>query len=495
MNPTTTERINHQQDNYVITEYALGKTLNRHHFHNVNEKIDVNKNEPIYSSYFLHSNELNDYYKSTKDDKDRNTLSGYVGRVLSNQLKIDIDEKENSLGEVRKLLKTWEAAFDLDPRYIRVNFSGSKGFHIRIPAVLFGGFEPSGNLPAIHKQIALELTKGVKIDESVYKTTGLFREVNSINDKSGLFAVPLSVDEVFNFNYDEIKELARNQRNVNYIDVDELLPVDPLVELKENAKVELPMVPQAIKLKKSFWTSADEGNRFETLTSAVGRLIRTNLSNEDIMQLGLMINDQHNPPKDEKIVRRQITDLLNKYGDVEGDFWKTKRKIDKNDRTKIEVSINLNNYIKFLNGEGFGKIYLDKFPLFIKTENKIIKETSVPQIKDYVMNYVQNIDSKENPYKEDLTNKLLGGVSTYFKETLLECIKTDELSLQKDTKDTAYIYFQNGYVTIRKDNDPVISPLSELESPIWESSIIKREVTILDLKKNANQSLNSFYEM
>ena len=388
MNSATIESHTDEIKKFTIKEYAIGDVYGRHHFHYINDTVDVYKNQQAYSSYFLHSQEIIDYYKKTFNREGKNTLEGYVGCVFADELKIDIDEKEKSLDEVRKLLKKWESSYDLDLRYVRVNFSGSKGFHIRIPSVLFDEFEPSVDLPSIHKQIAKELTFGVTIDEGVYYTVGLFREVNSVNNKSGLFAIPLTNDELFTLSYDEIKELARDQREVNYIDVSELMPVDALVELKENASKEKTDVPISDKPKDSIWDSAPEGERNVLLGKRLGRLVRSNLSNSDIMQLGLILNNQNDPPEDEKLVEKQIQNFLNKYGNIEGDFWKISRKYKDKKLYKIDVEINEKKYIDFLNSEGFAKIYLDKYPLFIKAENNIIKEYSTPMIKDHVMDYV-----------------------------------------------------------------------------------------------------------
>ena len=424
MDSVTSRKEINELNRFDTVEYAIGETAFRHKFKKLSESIDVVINKPVYRSYFLHSEEILEYYNSHYDDKGNKTLSDYVGCVLSEELKIDIDEKEDSLDQVRGLLKKWEAVYDLDLRHIRVNFSGSKGFHIRIPAELFGGFEPSEELPAIHKQIALDLTEGVKIDESVYKTTGLFREVNSINKKSGLFAVPLSINEVFTLSYDEIKQLAKAQREIEYLDADEMLQVDALEELKVRALPDPRPVTIKLRPGKNFWEPAEEGERFDKLTSAIGRLIRTNLSNDDILQLGLMVNNQYNPPKDEKIVKKQIRDLINKYGKLQGNFWVIERETDDKGKREVKVNIDLNQFINFLNAEGFAKIYLEKYPLFIRIIDNIIKEFSSPQIKDYVMSYVNQMDMRENPYRAELQNKLLNGVGKYFNESLLECVET-----------------------------------------------------------------------
>lgn len=489
MNSVTIRKEKNEINQYNIVEYAIGDTFNRHKFNKTDDNVNVDRGIPVYRSYFLHSGEIKDYFLSHKDEKGRNTLAGYVGCVLSDQLKIDIDEKDDSLDQVRKLLRYWEANYDLDLRHIRVNFSGSKGFHIRIPAELFGGFEPSEELPGIHKQIALDLTEGVKIDESVYKTTGLFREVNSINQKSGLFAVPLTVNELFSLDYDQIKDLAKNQRQVDYLEADEMIEVEALRELKDTAVADAGTSNTRINLKsrKGFWEPADEGERFDKLTSAVGRLIRTNLSNEDILQLGLIINNQYNPPKDKTIVSRQIQDLIKKYGNIEGEFWKISRGKLKNKTDKIEVEINEKRYIDFLNSEGFAKIYMDKYPFLIRVEGNIIKEYSTPMVKDYVFGYIGRIDPKVNPYTEHLQNKILSNINKYFNQGLLECVETKTLELQADEKDKAYLYYKNGFVTVEKNNPPVLTSFTELKSPIWESSIIQREIHLLQEKTQRSE--------
>ena len=492
MNSVTIRKEINELNRFDTVEYAIGETAFRHKFKKLSESIDVFINEPVYRSYFLHSEEILEYYNSHYDDKGNKTLSEYVGCVLSEELKIDIDEKEDSLDQVRGLLKKWEAVYELDLRHIRVNFSGSKGFHIRMPVELFGGFEPSEELPAMHKQIALDLTEGVKIDESVYKTTGLFREVNSINKKSGLFAIPLTVNELFLLDYDQIKDLAKNQKQVDYIEVNELLPIEEFMNLKvrggkENTSFQIPETQ-----KDSIWDSASEGDRNKKLGKRLGRLVKANLSNSDIMQLGLILNRQNSPPEDEELVEKQIQNFLNNYGNIEGEFWKISRNYRNKKLVKIDVEINEKRYIDFLNSQGFAKIYMDKYPFLIKVEGNIIKEYSTPMVKDHLLDYVDRIDPKENLYKEHLQNKILSGINKYFSEGLLECVETKALMLQKDEKDKSYLYYKNGFVTVEKDKLPVLTPLAELKSPIWESSIIQREVQLLHDKKQQPSEFEIF---
>jgi len=51
------------------------------------------------------------------------------------------------------------------------------------------------------------------LDFSIYgKTTELIRSVNSINEKSGLYAIPLSLNELSNLSSSQILELATKPR-------------------------------------------------------------------------------------------------------------------------------------------------------------------------------------------------------------------------------------------------------------------------------------------
>ena len=475
------EREQDELKKYVIKEYAYKETSNRHHFINIsNQKPKTSNRQQIYSSYFYHREDIIEYFNNRKNSEGKNTLEGYSSPVYSDELKIDIDEKEVALEKVKSLLRHWENAYEIDLRYIKVNFSGSKGFHIRIPSILFNDFTPSESLPDIHKKIAAKLTADiVTIDETVYKHTGLFREVNSINSKSELYAVPLSIDEILNSTLDEIKELAKSPRDVDYIDIKELDPIKDLVSLKEGADTR-----KVVKFKKfkesslNLWQGSAEGSRFKNQTSAIGKLIHYGLPIEDIMGIGFMLNKLNNPPKDETLVKKQIGDLIKKYGNIEGNFFK----IIKDDNHKIITEINLNDYIAFFQAEGFTKLYLDKDYLFLRVVKNICKEYSLPQIKDYIFNYIDKIDDKENPYKDNIREFLLNSIGKYFGEGLIECIKSTDIKFKRDDKEKAFIYFKEGFAELRKDSVLTFNPYEKLESPIWESSIIKRNFTPIKVK-------------
>ncbi len=457
---------------YVIKEFAYGETSHRHHFINIStDKPQLPKTQQIYPSYFTHLEGIIEYYRTHYNEKGNNTVADYIAPVYTDELKIDIDEIDLSLPKVQKLLRHWESIYDIDLRYLKINFSGSKGFHIRIPSILFGDFIPSESLPDIHKKIAAELTAGiVQIDESVYKCTGLFRDVNSINSKSGLYAIPLTNDELFSLSYDEIKELAKEQREIDYIDPEELEPIEALESLKEKCDSKKNVINFKQIGSNSVWQGTNEGNRFKDQATAIGKLIRAGLSNEDIMGIGLLLNNQNNPPKEESLVRKQITDLIKKYAAIKGKFWKITK-----EKNEVKVEIMLNDYIKFLEDDGFTKLFLDKDYIFTRMQNNICSEFSLPQIKDHVLTFAKSSD-------ERVHEKLIDHVGKYLGENLIECVSSSKIDFKRDYKDKAFAYYKNGFIELKKNSEVYFKTFEELESPIWESSILQRNISPIKIK-------------
>ena len=96
---------------------------------------------------------------------------------------------------------------------IRVYFSGSKGFHIVVPAEVIG-IEQKDSLNEEYKLIALEVQKTTyndTIDMKIYDRRRLFRIVNTINSKTGLYKVPIDYKMLYTGKWEDIKAYAEVQ--------------------------------------------------------------------------------------------------------------------------------------------------------------------------------------------------------------------------------------------------------------------------------------------
>ncbi|TYS60511.1 DNA primase [Sutcliffiella horikoshii] len=139
------------------------------------------------------------------------------GEAYTAPLYFDLDHAENpavSQADAVKLIKFFTEDLDIREKDIWVYFSGSKGFHILINSQALG-IHPRADLHKIFKHIAgylihrLELTS---MDLVVYSDRRLLRLPNSVHQKTKLYKIELSLDEVRTLSLEEIKEKASTPR-------------------------------------------------------------------------------------------------------------------------------------------------------------------------------------------------------------------------------------------------------------------------------------------
>ena len=472
-------------ETFNIIEYAEGGAYHNGTFKSVNDKVSTDGKNDCYHTVFLHTDKIKEYYKTHINKNGKNSVEGYSGEVWATELIIDFDiEKENKqedlvklLEDLKNLLKSIESRYDLDLKHIRINFSGKKGFHIRIPSVLFGGFTPSDILPSQLKAIAAEITAGMKLDNSIYSHIFYIRYVNSRNSKSGLCAIPLTAQEIFTLSIAEIKELAQHPSEIIQIDDDELEPNRGLVELKETATTTIKKETK-IELDDSIWFNVPVGQRNKTLAQIVGMLIERKLKPKNILSIALLWNLNCEEPEAEDAVKSHVERLISEYGSNLDTFWK----LGEDSR----IGFNLVDYRRYLEEEGFAKTYVSKDYIFIQIKDNRIKEVSQNQIKDHVLKYVRTID---NPHKEQVEEALLNKHnSAMLGENMIECIRTIDPKLNSDTKDKATFFFNNNIIEVTKEGIRK-SDYSSVNGLVWESQIIKRDIQLLNESKSDFEKL------
>ena len=108
---------------------------------------------------------------------------------------------------------------------VAIYFSGSKGFHVLVPCVIFQPC-PSSYTLALYKQIAQNARRQAVrfIDESVYTHRRLLRLPNSINSKSGLYKIPLWHKELLHLDLHNLLKLARRPRPDDCLDMPRFNP-------------------------------------------------------------------------------------------------------------------------------------------------------------------------------------------------------------------------------------------------------------------------------
>ena len=183
-----------------------------------------------------------DYYDNWQGNG--NSVAGFNGPIYADYLPIDIDNQdiEQAQQTCRDFLGHLRYTLDVPINYLRAFFSGSKGFSVEIPIAFFGDIYPSEQLPDTFKEIVKSFGFG-DFDLKIYHHNPLWRRPNTINEKSGLYKIPLSTSDIMNLDIQEIKNMASKPVSLNGMyDFDECFPVDSLVELwNENVQTSSPV--------------------------------------------------------------------------------------------------------------------------------------------------------------------------------------------------------------------------------------------------------------
>ena len=130
----------------------------------------------------------------------------------------DIDDFEHVRKDAIVVLNMIEVIFLIKKELVKIYFSGNKGIHIIVPAEILG-VTPSAELNQIYKYIA-NLAKGFTpnktVDTKIYDNKRLFRIPNTKHEKSGLYKIPITLNELQTLSINQIRQMATVQRNMQY---------------------------------------------------------------------------------------------------------------------------------------------------------------------------------------------------------------------------------------------------------------------------------------
>lgn len=113
-----------------------------------------------------------------------------------------------------KIILYFQSYLKIDPNDIEIYFSGNKGFHILIDSKIIGMI-PCTDLNIIYKEWVKYVSYIMDIDTvdlKIYDRKRLFRIPNTINKKTGLYKIQITIQELYTLSYDEIIDLAKKPR-------------------------------------------------------------------------------------------------------------------------------------------------------------------------------------------------------------------------------------------------------------------------------------------
>lgn len=173
-------------------------------------------NEELYNSVWEFEDKILDHFKSYK------TISSFKGKASIPYIIFDIDKKEDTdefvLRRAQEFVRRLEQDYDVRPEELRIFYSG-RGYHVYMPN--YFKFEESEVIRQEVKQTIVEYFP--EVDSSIYNPTSIIRSPYSLNKKSNLYKVPLTVKEFFSLEAKDIMEIASSNdiRNVPPIESEE----------------------------------------------------------------------------------------------------------------------------------------------------------------------------------------------------------------------------------------------------------------------------------
>ena len=138
--------------------------------------------------------------------------------------------------------------------------------------------------------------------------------------------------------------------------------------------------------------------------------------------------------------------------------------------------INLLHYEfkEFLEDNGYYKYSPEgsKSYVFVKVVNNLIDDTSEEEMKDFILNYVKE-NAELNVYN------FFADKTRYFKEEFLNMLDPVDVYFVSDTKDTAYLYYRNCAVCVRKDSIETVDYI-DLGGYVWKKQVIQRDFSVIE---------------
>ena len=192
--------------NFIKNSKFIAQNVSRETLDELNKYIKPETE--LYRSLFLLDDSAIEHFR------DKGTIRSYRGSYALDKLTFDIDKKKDTGDHLLSRLGYFIddlTSRDVPDEHIRIWFSGT-GFHVEMPD--YFGFEPSPDLPAIVKAT---LHKEFKDIDNVYDKGRLMRVGYSYNMKSKRYKIPLTIQEISEFKYEDIMEKASKQwfRDIN----------------------------------------------------------------------------------------------------------------------------------------------------------------------------------------------------------------------------------------------------------------------------------------
>ncbi len=191
---------------YVYVDTATGGAHQRNRVMKHSEYRPSEDKADCFTTYLKFTKDLLDYTRENPSPTTgKPSVAGYPGPALATFVPFDFDSEDSprkAIAEAAGYVRMWESRWHLPPEALRIYWSGMKGISIEAPAQFFGGFEPSPTIANDLKALAVAMApEAMTLDTSIYEKLRLWRVPNTKHGTSGLYKVPITVQELTDIEY------------------------------------------------------------------------------------------------------------------------------------------------------------------------------------------------------------------------------------------------------------------------------------------------------
>jgi hypothetical protein len=111
----------------------------------------------------------------------------------------------------------------------------------------------------------------------------------------------------------------------------------------------------------------------------------------------------------------------------------------------------------------------------VRVENNIVEEIDSVDVKEFVMNYLERMATEEfeGTNRNEIIEALIKSANQLFTQQFLEFLITRNIEFNKDTFNTGYFYYKNGFVEVSIGKIDFHN-YKNLKKHIWKKQIIDR---------------------
>ena len=299
---------------YEIVQYGASNRGNIVCLPNGNLSLDYYGEACVdaYHSIYTHTSDYKTY-KSPSGSKE-----GYDGEIDIKYLYFDIDNSDPNIAQRHaSLLYDRLVGLGVNPKCIRIYFSGCKGYHVIAPVIEIELIQNNFTLHKVIKSVCESIAANISsFDSRIYDKTRIFRTPNSAHGKTNLYKICLSEHELKHLHGDDLRRLSKQQRkSFEYEAPMENTKLREIIRDAQNRLSEDTKVVSSYtgnQIVDGIINGFGSGNRNTGLTSIAGMLHRRNISDNFIHSIVSLVNNNSDKPLSDREINT-IVSSISKY--------------------------------------------------------------------------------------------------------------------------------------------------------------------------------------